>query len=176
MNQEQTVFSQIMDYLPLNEFQKCVDRYKGNHKIKNFTCLDQFYCMAFAQLTYRESLRDIETCLRAYKNKLYHMGIRSRISRNTLANANRVRDWRIYADFVQLLITTARQLYAKESFGVLLEQSVYALDSTIIDLCLSLFPWAKFENVKAPLNYIHCWICDAIFLPPLSLRMKRCMT
>jgi len=152
MNQGQTVFSQIMNYLPLYEFQKCVDRYKGNHKIKSFTCLDQFYCMAFAQLTYRESLRDIETCLRATQNKLYHMGIRSRISRNTLANANRIRDWRIYADFAQILINTARQLYAKESFGVQLEQTVYALDSTIIDLCLSLFPWAKFRKRKGAIK------------------------
>ncbi len=152
MNQGQTVFSQIMDYLPLYEFQKCVDRYKGNRKIKSFTCLDQFYCMVFAQLTYRESLRDIETCLRTTQNKLYHMGIRSRISRNTLANANRVRDWNIYADFAQILIKTARQLYAKESFGVQLEQTVYALDSTIIDLCLSLFSWAKFRKRKGAIK------------------------
>lgn len=152
MNEGKTVFSQIMDYLPLYEFQKCVNRYKGNHKIKRFTCLDQFYCMAFAQLTYRESLRDIETCLRASQHKLYHMGIRSRISRNTLANANRIRNWRIYADFAQTLITTARQLYVQENFGVQLEQTVYALDSTIIDLCLSLFPWAKFRKRKGAIK------------------------
>lgn len=152
MNYGKTVFSQIMDFLPLYEFQKCVDRYNGNRKIKSFTCLDQFYCMAFAQLTYRESLRDIETCLRAAQNKLYHMGIRSRISRNTLANANRVRDWRIYADFAQILIKTARRLYANDDFGVQLEQTVYALDATIIDLCLSLFPWAKFRKHKGAIK------------------------
>lgn len=152
MNYGKTVFSQIMDFLPIYEFQKCVDRYNGNHKIKRFTCMDQFLCMAFAQLTYRESLRDIEACLRAAQNKLYHMGIRSKVSRNTLANANQVRDWRIYADFAQILIKTARRLYANEDFGLQLEQTVYALDATTIDLCLSLFPWAKFRKRKGAIK------------------------
>lgn len=152
MNYGKTVFSQIMDFLPIYEFQKCVDRYNGNHKIKRFTCMDQFLCMAFAQLTYRESLRDIEACLRAAQNKLYHMGIRSKVSRNTLANTNQVRDWRIYADFAQILIKTARRLYANEDFGLQLEQTVYALDATTIDLCLSLFPWAKFRKRKGAIK------------------------
>lgn len=152
MNYGKTVFSQIMDFLPIYEFQKCVDRYNGNHKVKRFTCMDQFLCMAFAQLTYRESLRDIEACLRAAQNKLYHMGIRSKVSRNTLANANQVRVWRIYADFAQILIKTARRLYANEDFGLQLEQTVYALDATTIDLCLSLFPWAKFRKRKGAIK------------------------
>lgn len=152
MNYGKTVFSQIMDFLPIYEFQKCVDRYNGNHKVKRFTCMDQFLCMAFAQLTYRESLRDIEACLRAAQNKLYHMGIRSKVSRNTLANANQVRVWRIYADFAQILIKTARRLYADEDFGLQLEQTVYALDATTIDLCLSLFPWAKFRKRKGAIK------------------------
>jgi hypothetical protein len=138
-----------MDFLPTYEFSKCVKRYKGNYKVKSFSCWDQFLCMAFAQLTYRESLRDIQACLRAAQSKLYHMGIRSNISRNTLANANQTRDWRIYADFAQVLIKRARKLYANEDFGVELDQSVYALDSTTIDLCLSLFPWATFRKRKA---------------------------
>lgn len=149
MNQGKTIFSQIMDFIPMYEFQKCVDRYKGNYKIKSFTCWDQFLCMAFAQLTYRESLRDIQACLRVAKTKLYHMGIRGRVSRNTLANANTSRDWKIYADFAQVLIHRARSLYAKDDFGLQLEQTVYALDATTIDLCLSLFPWAKFRKHKA---------------------------
>jgi transposase len=146
------VFSQIIDYLPIHTFRRCVQRYRGNHKIKYFTCLDQYLCMAFAQLTYRESLRDIEACLRAQRKKLYHMGIRSNVSRNTLANANKVRDWRIYADFAQYLINTARKLYANEDFGVELDQTVYALDATTIDLCLSVFPWAKFRHTKAAIK------------------------
>ena len=149
MNSGKTVFAQLMGFLPVYEFRKCVERYKGNYKVKNFSCMDQFLCLAFAQLTYRESLRDIEACLRAAQPKLYHMGIRSRVSRNTLANANAVRDWRIYADFAQVLIAEARQLYAQEDFGVELSQTAYALDSTTIDLCLSLFPWAKFRKHKA---------------------------
>jgi hypothetical protein len=149
MNSERTIFSQLMDFLPYYEFKKCVERYAGNYKIKSFSCLDQFLCMAFAQLTFRESLRDIETCLRVAQPKLYHIGIRGRISRNTLAHANQVRDWRIYADFAQVLIGIARPLYAKESLGIELAQSVYALDSTTIDLCLSLFPWAQFRSRKA---------------------------
>ncbi|MFZ5994504.1 MAG: IS4 family transposase [Thermodesulfobacteriota bacterium] len=142
------IFSQVMEHLPLHIFHQCVDRYHGNFKVKNFSCLDQYLCMAFAQLTYRESLRDIEVCLRAQKNKLYHMGIRSAVSRNNLANANKVRDWRIYADFAHSLIQTARKLYVNDSFGLELENTVYALDATTIDLCLSMFPWANFRKSK----------------------------
>jgi len=149
MNSDTTIFTQLMDFLPQYEFSKCVERYQGNYKVKSFSCWDQFLCMAFAQLTFRESLRDIEACLRVAQPKLYHMGIRGKVSRNTLAHANQVRDWRIYADFAQVLIGMARPLYAKESLGVDLDQSVYALDSTTIDLCLSLFPWAKFRTRKA---------------------------
>ncbi len=149
MNTERTIFSQIMDYLPLHEFRKCVKRYRGHYKVQSFSCLDQFLCMAFAQLTYRESLRDIEACLRSMENRLYHMGIRGKVSRSTLADANDSRDWRIYADFAQVLIHQARKLYADEDFGVELDETVYALDSTTIDLCLSLFPWARFQKRKA---------------------------
>ena len=149
MNTGQTVFSQVTHFMPLRRFQTCVKRYGGNHKVKRFTCLDQFLVMVFAQLTYRESLRDIEVCLRAMQSKLYHMGIRSRVSRNTLANANEVRDWRIYADFAHILIDEARRLYADEDFGEeLREATLYALDATTIDLCLSLFPWARFRRAK----------------------------
>ncbi len=148
MSIKQTVFAQIMDVLPLYEFRKCVRRYRGNHKVQKFSCLDQFFCMAFAQLTYRESLRDIEACLRAMQPKLYHMGIRSQVSRSTLAGANERRDWRIYADFAQALIHLARPMYATEDIGIDLEQTAYALDSTTIDLCLSLFPWARFRKRK----------------------------
>jgi hypothetical protein len=140
------IFSQLMDFLPSQEFRRCVDRYKGNYKLQRFSCWDQFLCMAFAQLTYRESLRDIEACLRSAGTKLYHMGIRNRVARNTLANANQVRDWRIYADFAHALIATARELYIGDSFGLDLQQTVYAMDSTMIDLCLSLFPWAKYRK------------------------------
>jgi transposase len=148
-----TVFAQIMDFLPLRRFHTCVKRYDGNHKVKTFMCLDQFRVMAFAQLTYRESLRDIEACLRAMQPKLYHVGIQSNVSRNTLANANEVRDWRIYADFAQILISRARQLYADEDFGEELEQAtLYALDASTIDLCLSLFPWAHFRKTKAAIK------------------------
>jgi hypothetical protein len=137
-----------MDYLPTEKFRQCVDRYKGNYKVKKFSCWDQFLCMSFAQLTYRESLRDIETCLRAMQPKLYHMGIKSKVSRSTLSEANEKRDWRIYADFAQILITEARELYRQEEFQKELEETVYALDATTIDLCLSLFPWAKFRRHK----------------------------
>lgn len=137
-----------MEFLPIHEFRKCVAQYNGNYKVKSFTCWDQFLCMAFAQLTYRESLRDIQACLRGTRYKLYHMGIRGNVSRNTLANANKIRDWRIYSDFAQVLIRKARRLYANESFGVELDQTVYAMDSTTIDLCLSLFPWAIFRKRK----------------------------
>ena len=149
LNTNKTIFSQIMQFLPEYEFNKCVKKYNGNYKVKSFTCRNQFYTMAFAQLTYRESLRDIETCLRAFHSKLYHMGIRNGISRNTLANANKQRDWRIYANFASVLIQTARELYSNEDFGVQLKDMVYALDSTTIDLCLNLFPWAQFRKKKA---------------------------
>jgi hypothetical protein len=149
MNTEKTIFSQIMDYLPLHEFRKCVKRYRGHYKVKSFSCLDQYFCMAFAQLTYRESLRDIEACLRSMQSRLYHMGFRGKVSRNTLAHANEKRDWRIYADFAQVLIHQARRLYVDEDFGAELNETVYALDSTTIDLCLSLFPWARFQKSKS---------------------------
>ena len=140
------VFSQIMDFLPLHEFRKCVKRYRGHYKVKNFSCLDQFLSMAFAQLTYRESLREIEVCLRSMKNKLYHMGIRSQISRNTLANANEKRDWRIYSDFAQILMQRAKSLYINEKFELNIDEAVYALDSSIIHLCLNLCPWAYYQK------------------------------
>src|SRR6516225_5658095 len=143
------VFAQVMEHLPLHSFRRIVTRYAGERKVKSFSCLDQFLCMAFAQLTYRESLRDIEACLRAQRSKLYHLGIRSTVARNTLANANAVRDWRIYADFAQSLIAIARPLYVDEPFGVDLKESVYALDTTTIDLCLSVFSWAPFRSTKA---------------------------
>jgi hypothetical protein len=146
------VFSQVMEFLPLQIFHQCVDRYDGNYKVKEFTCLDQYYCMAFAQITYRESLRDIEACLRAQQGKLYHMGIRGPVSRNTLANANKVRDWHIYADLALSLIATARKLYSKEPFLGDLNETVYALDATTIDLCLSLFPWAHFRQTKGAIK------------------------
>jgi hypothetical protein len=148
MNAGRAVFSQVMDFLPLTEFRRWVERYRGDYKVQSFSCLDQFLCMAFAQLTYRESLRDIETCLRSMPSRIYHMGVRGRVARSTLADANEHRDWRIYADFAQGLIRTARQLYLDDAFGVELEQSVYALDSTTIDLCLTLFPWARFRKHK----------------------------
>lgn len=149
MNQGKLVFAQVMEHLPLTTLRRCVARYQGERKVKTFSCLDQFLCMAFAQLTYRESLRDIETCLRAQRSKLYHLGIRSVVARNTLSNANAVRDWRIYADYAQSLISIARALYVNEPFGVDLRESVYALDATTIDLCLSVFPWAPFRSTKA---------------------------
>jgi hypothetical protein len=148
MNEGKTVFSQVMEFLPMYEFHKCVERYRGNYKVLSFTCLDQFLCMAFAQMTFRESLRDIQACLRSKQNKLYHMGIRGHVSRNTLANANNQRDWRIYADFAMILIHRARELYINDPFGIDLDNTVYALDSTTIDLCLALFPWARFRKNK----------------------------
>ena len=148
MNRGQTVFSQVIDFLPQNKFRRCVNRYNGNYRIRSFTCYDQFLCMAFAQLTYRESLRDIECCLRAMREKLYHIGIRGKVSRNTLAKANENRDWQIYSDFAQVLIHEARQLYVDEDFGLELKETVYALDSSTIDLCLSVFPWARFRKTK----------------------------
>lgn len=144
MNTGKTVFSQVMEFLPLYEFRKCINRYQGDYKVKSFSCTDQFLCMAFAQLTYRESLRDIEACLRSMRSKLYHMGIRGQVSRSTLADTNDNRDWHIYADFAQVLIHTARDLYLRDPFAIELENTIYALDATTIDLCLSLFPWAHF--------------------------------
>ena len=152
MNTGQLVFAQVTKYLPLTTFRRCVARYDGTHKVKTFSCLDQYLCMAFAQLTYRESLRDIEACLRAQQSKLYHMGIKSWVSRSTLADANESRDWRIYADFAQSLIAVARRLYAADPFGVDLKNTVYALDASTVDLCLSVFPWAPFRSTKAAIK------------------------
>ena len=146
------VFAQVTAHLPLTTFRRCVARYRGEHKVKTFSCLEQYLCMAFAQLTYRESLRDIEACLRAQTGKLYHMGIKSRVSRSTLADTNEVRDWRMYADFAQSLIGIARSLYTEEPFGVDLKETVYALDASTIDLCLSVFPWAPFRSTKAAIK------------------------
>ena len=149
MNKGSTVFAQVLDFLPMHQFRRCVDRYQGNYRVRSFTCFDQYLCMAFAQLTYRESLRDIECCLRAMDKKLYHTGFRGKVSRSTLANANETRDWRIYRDFAQLLILVAKDLYAGEDFGVQLDETVYALDASTIDLCLSVFPWARFRKTKS---------------------------
>ena len=149
MNTGRSVFSQLIEFLPHQEFQKCVARYGGGRYLKNLSCWDQYLAMAFAQLTYRESLRDIEACLRSVSGKLYHMGFRGKVARSTLADANESRDWRIYADFAQVLIALARPLYANDPIGIDLDQSLYALDSTTIDLCLSLFPWARFRKYKA---------------------------
>jgi len=146
MNTQPSVFAQIMSFLPLHEFRNCVRRYQGDYRVRRFSCLDQFFCLAFAQLTYRESLRDIVSCLQTMRSRLYHMGIRGRISRNNLANANEARDWRIYADFAQVLIAEARRLYRDEDIGLELRNTVYAFDSTTINVCLSLFPWARFQK------------------------------
>jgi hypothetical protein len=148
----QYVFTQVIGHLPLHTFRRCIARYQGDRKVKDFSCMDQFQCMAFAQLTWRESLRDIEVSLRAQPDKLYHMGFRSCVARNTLANANAVRDWRMYADFAQRLIVIARQLYADEPLDINWKDAVYALDSTTIDLCLSLFPWAPFRTTKSAIK------------------------
>jgi len=149
MNKGRTVFSQIIQQLPHKEFQKCVARYHGDRYVREFSCWDQLLCMAFAQLTYRESLRDVESCLRAAGSKLYHMGFHGKVSRSTLADANNSRDWRIYADFAQVLIGIARPLHLDDPVGIELQETLYALDSTTIDLCLSMFPWAKFRTTKA---------------------------
>ena len=143
------IFSQVMDHLPIHTFRKCVERYSGNRYVKSFNCFDQFLCMAFGQLTHRESLRDIEICLRAHKPKLYHIGIRGGISRNTFSNANKTRDWRIYADFANALIKIARPLYSREDLGLEMKNTVYALDASTIDLCMSVFPWALFRSTKS---------------------------
>ena len=152
MNTGKTIFSQIMEFLPMYEFHKCVERYHGERKILSFSCFDQYLSMAFAQLTFRESLRDIESCLRSVSGRLYHMGFRGKISRSTLADANESRDWRIYADFAMILIYRARELYINEPFGIDLDNTVYALDSTTIDLCLALFPWARFRKNKGAIK------------------------
>ena len=149
MHSGKLVFAQLMTFLPRRDFDRCVRSYRGNYRIRKFSCFDQFLCMAFAQLTYRDSLRDIEICLRALQSKLYHAGLRGSVARTTLADANEIRDWRIYADFAHILIRQARTLYASDSFAVDLEQTTYAFDSTTIDLCLSLFPWAHFRKHKA---------------------------
>jgi hypothetical protein len=147
-----TVFAQLIAHLPPHEFHKCVARYDGNYKFRGFSCFDQFLCLAFAQLTFRESLRDIEACLRSVQGKLYHMGFRGKVARSTLADANEAHDWRIYADFAQALIHIARPMYANESLGLDLDNTVYALDSTTIDLCLAVFPWARFRASKAAIK------------------------
>lgn len=152
MNQGQTVLSQIMSYLPRHSFRKYVNKYSGNYKVRSFSCWEQYLVMAFAQLTYRESLRDIESCLRAMKNKLHHIGIQSKVSRSTLADANEKRDWRIYSDFAYILINKAKELYKDEKLFNELDETIYALDSTTIDLCMSLFPWAKFRKTKSAIK------------------------
>jgi len=146
------VFSQVLDFMPLHTFRRCVARYQGDYKVKKFTCLDQYLCMAFAQITYRESLRDIEICLRAQEQKLYHMGVRGKVSRSTIADANEQRNWKIYANLAYSLINTARKLYSDEPFAFELEQTAYALDATTIDLCLSMFPWANFRKNKGAIK------------------------
>jgi len=152
MNKGRTIFAQVMDHIPAQEFQKCIIRYGGDRNPRGFSCWDQFLCLAFAQLTYRESLRDIEACLRSVRSKLYHMGFRGKVSRSTLADANETHDWRIYADFAQALIHIARPMYASEPLGFDLDNTVYALDSTTIDLCLSVFPWARFRSRKGAIK------------------------
>ena len=147
-----TIFSQVMRHLPWHRFHRIVQHYRGDYKVKSFRCADHYRVMAFAQLTYRESLRDIEACLRAMRSKLFHMGIRSTVSRNNLSNANERRDWRIYAEFAEVLIAEARSLYTDEDLGVDLDATVYALDSTTIDLCLSVFPWARFRRTKGAIK------------------------
>ena len=168
MHSGRFVFSQLMDHLPAKTFRRCVRRYQGDRRIQSFTCLDQFLCMAFAQLTHRESLRDIEVCLRAQRDKLYHMGIRGGMSRNTLANANSKRDWRIYADFAQALIRIARPLYADEDLGLELDNTVYALDASTIDLCLSVFPWTLFRSTKSGVK-LHTLLDLRGNIPALSM-------
>ena len=149
MNSGRTIFAQLLDHLPLHEFRGCVDRYDGNRRVRTLSCLDQLLVMMFGQLAFRDSLRDTITCLRSHSNSLYHCGIRGKISRSTLGDANEVRDWRIYADFAAVLIRQARELYVKDDFGLTLDQTAYAFDSTTIDLCLTLFPWAKFRRRKS---------------------------
>ncbi len=152
MNQGRTVFAQVIQHAPHKAFQRCVERYPGVRRTRRFTCWDQFLCLVFAQLTFRESLRDIEACLGAVPEQLYHMGIRCEVSRSTLADANEKRDWRIHADFAQVLIKEAQRLYAGDRFALELAETVYALDSTTVDLCLSLFPWAHFRRTKSAIK------------------------
>src|SRR5258708_20753617 len=163
------VFAQLIEHVSIDEFRRCVRRYRGDYRTRTFSCWDQFLCMAFAQLTYRESLRDIESCLRSTRSKLYHAGIRGHVSRNTLAKANELRDWRIYNDFALGLIATAQDLYAGESWGRNLKRSVYALDATTIDLCLSLFPWAKFRKKKGAIK-VHT-LLDVVTRIPTVIRI-----
>jgi hypothetical protein len=182
MHQGKLVFSQLMAYLPMSTFRRCVAKHRGDHKIKDFSCLDQFFAMAFAQLTYRESLRDIEVNLRAQAKRLYHMGFRcSTISRNTLAHANATRPWQIYADFAQHLIGMARPLYAKEPLGIDLDAAVYAFDASTIDLCLSLHPWAPFRSTKAAIKLhtlldLHGSIPSFIHIPMARPTRSMCWT
>jgi hypothetical protein len=176
-----TLFAQMMDFLPWKTFHRLVSRYEGNHRIRTLPCAEHFRVLAFAQLTYRESLRDIEACLSAQSAKLYHMGLQSSVKRSTLADANERRDWRIYAEFAQRLIAQARKLYAEEDLGLDLANTVYALDSTTIDLCLSLFPWAPFRSTKAAVKMHTCWTCAEIsrvlyMFPTASCTMSTCST
>lgn len=174
MNSGQSLFSQLIDHLPSHEFRQCVERYGGNYRVRRFSCWDQLLCMMFAQLSYRESLRDIVACLRSRQRQLYHLGIRGKISRSTLADANESRDWRIYADFGQRLIMEARQLYREEDLGLDLASTVYALDSTTIDLCMSLFPWARFKPTQHALKLhtlldLRGWIPTFIHISPAQM-------
>ena len=176
MHAGRIVFAQLMDFLPAFEFSRCVRRYGGNRRTRHFSCWDQFLCMAFAQLTFRESLRGIETCLRAMQGKLYHAGIRGHVSRSTHADANELRDWRIYADLAAVLIAHARRLYLHDVFAVDLDQTAYAFDSSTVDLCLSLFPWRSSAATRAPSSSTRCWTCVAISLvlstfPAVAWRM-----
>jgi len=152
MNTPPTIFAQIIAFLPMPEFRKCVRRYSGDYRVRKFSCLDQFLYLDFAKLTYRESLRDVESCLQTMKSRPYHMGIRGRVTRTNLAGANEARDWRIYSDFANILINEARRLYRKEDIGLKLKETVFAFDSTTVDLCLSLFPWAKFRKRKGAIK------------------------
>ncbi len=169
MNSGKTIFSQLMEFLPIHEFRKCIVRYNGNYKVKSFTCWDQFLCMAFAQLTYRESLRDIQACLRGTRHKLYHMGIRGNISRNTLANANKIRDWRIYSDLAQVLIRKARRVYSNESLGVELDQTVYALDSTTIKVAVNNLSHIRPEKAILPFKVLTIYLFKCFEIYPVKL-------
>src|ERR1022692_750511 len=175
MNVGRTVFSQLMDHLPSKEFQKCVARYSGESHFRGFSCWDQLLAMLFAQLTYRESLRDIEACLRSMSGKLYHMGLRGKVARSTLGDANEAHDWRIYADFAQILIGIARPLHARDPIGVDLTQSLYALDSTTIDLCRPCSPGPNSGNTRRPSKCTRYWICMAIFPRLSALPTAKCM-
>src|SRR4249919_3012869 len=173
MHQGKLVFAQVMSHLPLSTFRRCIARYDGEHKVKSFSCLDQFYAMAFAQLTFRESLRDIEACLATQGRRQYHLGFRSPVARNTLANANAVRPWQIYADLAQHLIGIARPLYASESIGLDLKETVYAFDATTIDLCLSVYPWAPFRSTKAAIKLHTLLTCAARSRPSFTSATAR---